>query len=134
MSERERNVVVVDRGGDSSVKWLFWGAVLGAGIALLYAPRSGEETRRSLQKRMRKLRAATEEKLDEVVSTLKTGARGGLAATSRILGDDAADDDDDDDELDSAAADAPPPSARAEVERRLSDARARRRAGGESRS
>jgi hypothetical protein len=42
-----REVVYVERGGDSSAKWLFWGAVLGAGLALLYAPRTGEETRRS---------------------------------------------------------------------------------------
>ena len=42
-----REVVYVERGGDASAKWLFWGAVLGAGLALLYAPRTGEETRRS---------------------------------------------------------------------------------------
>ena len=42
------DVVYVERGGDASAKWLFWGAVLGAGLALLYAPRSGEETRRVL--------------------------------------------------------------------------------------
>ena len=58
-------VVYVERGGDASAKWLFWGALLGAGLALLYAPRSGEETRRLVQRRLWKLRAMTEEKLDE---------------------------------------------------------------------
>jgi len=129
MTERERNVVVVDR-GDSSVKWLFWGAVLGAGIALLYAPRSGEETRRSLQKKVRKLRAATEEKLDEVVTTLKSVPRNPARGTPRVLDDE--DMFDDDEDFDAAEADAPPPSARQELERQLAATRARRRTAGES--
>src|SRR5436309_374874 len=53
-----REVVYVERGGDASAKWLFWGAVLGAGLALLYAPRSGEETRRVLQRKLWKLLAS----------------------------------------------------------------------------
>ena len=61
-----REVVYVERGGDASAKWLFWGAVLGAGLALMYAPRTGEETRRVLQRKLWKLRAVTEEKLDEL--------------------------------------------------------------------
>ena len=61
-----REVVYVERGGDSSAKWLFWGALLGAGVALLYAPSSGEETRRNLQRKLWKFRAMTEEKLDEL--------------------------------------------------------------------
>src|SRR6185503_19660338 len=28
-----REIVVVERAGDSSAKWLFWGAALGAGLA-----------------------------------------------------------------------------------------------------
>jgi len=52
-----REIVYVERAGDSSAKWLFWGAALGAGLALLYAPRSGEETRRVLQRKLWKLRA-----------------------------------------------------------------------------
>src|SRR6185436_13252328 len=64
--KQHREVVYVERGGDSSAKWLFWGALLGAGVALLYAPSSGEETRRNLQRKLWKLRAMTEEKLDEI--------------------------------------------------------------------
>src|SRR5918999_2920304 len=72
-----REVIYVDRGGDASAKWLFWGAMLGAGLALLYAPRSGEETRRSLQRTLWKLRAMTEEKLDEITQQFGAG-RGDL--------------------------------------------------------
>ena len=67
-------------GGDSSAKWLFWGALLGAGLALLYAPSSGEETRRNLQRKLWKLRAMTEEKLDEL--TQQFGGAEGFAATA----------------------------------------------------
>src|SRR5919206_1899287 len=63
--KQQREVVYVER-GDSSAKWLFWGALLGAGVALLYAPSSGEETRRNLQRKLWKFRAMTEEKLDEI--------------------------------------------------------------------
>src|SRR5919206_3447053 len=68
-----REIVYVERGGDSSAKWLFWGAMLGAGLALLYAPRSGEETRRVLQRKLWKLRAMTEEKLDELAQQFGGG-------------------------------------------------------------
>jgi len=68
-----REVVYVERGGDASAKWLFWGAVLGAGLALLYAPRSGEETRRVMQRKLWKLRAMTEEKLDELAQQFGSG-------------------------------------------------------------
>src|SRR3954471_13481294 len=75
-----REVVYVDRGEDSSVKWLFWGALLGAAVALMYAPRSGEETRRSVQRRLWKLRAMTEEKLDELTQQFGSSAREAMEA------------------------------------------------------
>ena len=123
MRHKGREVVYVQR-GDSSAKWLFWGAVLGAGLALMYAPRSGEETRRSLQRRLWKLRAMTEEKLDELAQQF--GPRDSLRGLE-------------DEEFDEEALleqrDAPParsrPSAREELERRLAEARARRRAAGD---
>lgn len=122
-------VVYVERGGDSSARWLFWGALLGAGLALLYAPRSGEETRRLLQRRLWKLRAMTEEKLDELSQQFAGRKESPL---------DLADEEDEDEEVDeepvgraSAARTAAAPSgARQELERRLADARARRRAAG----
>jgi hypothetical protein len=120
-----REVVYVERGGDSSAKWLFWGALLGAGIALLYAPRSGEETRRVLQRRLWKLRAMTEEKFDELAQQLG----GGKEAIDDLMDDD---DVDDADELPPARPrTASVASAREELERRLAESRARRRSGTE---
>ncbi len=111
----------VDR-GDSSATWLFWGAMLGAGLALMYAPRSGEETRRGLQRSLWKFRAMTEEKLDELTQQF-SGARHALA--------DDEDDELEDEEFEGGAGNGlgtgRAPSAREELERRLADARARRR-------
>ena len=114
-----REVVYVERGGDASVKWLLWGALLGGGLALLYAPRSGEETRRSLQRTLWKLRAMTEEKLDELTQQFGSAAE-------RLGVDDLDDEDDVVGDYDAPAAEAASP--RQELERRLAETRARRRA------
>jgi hypothetical protein len=126
MRHKGREVVYVQR-GDSSAKWLFWGAVLGAGLALMYAPRSGEETRRGVQRRLWKLRAMTEEKLDELAQQF-----GGPRESLRDL------DEEDFEEEELLESREPPsvrrtsaPSAREELERRLAEARARRRASGD---
>jgi YtxH-like protein len=120
-----REIVYVERGGDASAKWLFWGAVLGAGLALLYAPRTGEETRRVMQRKLWKFRAMTEEKLDDLAQQFGSGRE----ALEELA------DDDDLDEADemplrprSAGAGG---SAREELERRLAESRARRRAIGD---
>src|SRR3954451_19756748 len=106
-----REIVYVERGGDASAKWLFWGAVLGAGLALLYAPRTGEETRRVLQRKLWKLRAMTEEKLDDIAQQFGSG---------KEALDELADDDDDFDDAGEAPALRPraagAPSARDELE------------------
>lgn len=122
---RGREIVYVERGGDASAKWLFWGAVLGAGLALLYAPRTGEETRRVLQRKLWKLRAMTEEKLDDIAQQFGSG---------KDVLEDLADDDDDFDEAGDTPALRPRgsgASAREELERRLAESRARRRAVGD---
>jgi hypothetical protein len=121
-----REVVYLERSGDSSAKWLFWGALLGAGLALLYAPRSGEETRRHLQRRLWKLRAMTEEKLDELAQQFGSG-REALAD----LDEEEEEGLEEPDELPAVRPRAGGPSAREELERRLSEARARRRAVGD---
>jgi hypothetical protein len=120
-----REIVYVERGGDASAKWLFWGAALGAGLALLYAPRTGEETRRVLQRKLWKLRAMTEEKLDDIAQQFGSG---------KEALEDLADDDDFVDEAGEAPALRPRASgssAREELERRLAESRARRRAVGD---
>jgi hypothetical protein len=124
MRHKGREVVYVQR-GDSSAKWLFWGALLGAGLALLYAPRSGEETRRGLQRRLWKIRAMTEEKFDELAQQF-----GGSRESLRDLDEE---DFDEDDLFEPREQPSPRvrPSAREELERRLAEARARRRASGD---
>jgi gas vesicle protein len=120
---RQREVVYVERGGDSSAKWLFWGSLLGAGLALLYAPSSGEETRRNLQRKLWKLRAMTEEKLDEF-SQQFGGAKDSLEG---LMDDDEDEDTEGDVEDHSFQSRSVRSSPREELERRLADARARRR-------
>jgi gas vesicle protein len=58
--------VVVERHG-SDVAPFFWGLVVGAGIALLFAPRSGAETQEEIRARVRRVRDAAEDRV--------TGAR-----------------------------------------------------------
>lgn len=118
--KQHREVVYVERGGDSSAKWLFWGALLGAGVALLYAPSSGEETRRNLQRKLWKFRAMTEEKLDEITQQF-----GGAKESFQGMLEDE-EDEGEGDELPGNYGRAKP-SPREELERRLADARARRR-------
>jgi gas vesicle protein len=116
-------VVYVERGGDTSAKWLFWGALLGAGVALLYAPTSGEDTRRNLQRKLWKFRAMTEEKLDELSQQLG-GAKESLGG---LLDDEEDEFEGDDEGRGSYGRGQAASSPREELERRLADARARRR-------
>ena len=126
MRGKGREVVYVQR-ADSSAKWLFWGAVLGAGFALMYAPRSGEETRRVLQRRLWKLRAMTEEKLDELAQQF-----GGSRESLRDLEDEEFDEEELFEPREPQERGRPSGlSAREELERRLAEARARRRAAGD---
>jgi gas vesicle protein len=118
--KQRREVIYVER-GDTSAKWLFWGALIGAGVALLYAPSSGEETRRNLQRRLWRLRAMTEEKLDEITQQFG-GAKESLHDMME----------DEEDELEGEERPgvygrSAKPSPREELERRLAEARARRR-------
>lgn len=119
---QHREVVYVERGGDSSAKWLFWGALLGAGLALMYAPSSGEDTRRNLQRKLWKLRAMTEEKLDEISQQF-----GGAKDSLEGLMDEDNEEDEGDLEDRGFQGRSPKSSPREELERRLADARARRR-------
>ncbi|HEX6406332.1 MAG TPA: YtxH domain-containing protein [Gemmatimonadales bacterium] len=119
--KQQREVVYVERGGDSSAKWLFWGALLGAGVALLYAPSSGEETRRNLQRKLWKFRAMTEEKLDEITQQF-----GGAKESFQGMLEDEEDELGEEDSSDRFGRSSRP-SPREELERRLADARARRR-------
>lgn len=113
----DQRIIYVERESSSSVKALLLGALIGAGLALLYAPQTGEDTRRGIKRRLRKVRAVAEEKIDELSQRLSRG--NGSLPEEDLEGD----------ELEALAeADAVPAgSAREELERRLEQARARRR-------
>jgi gas vesicle protein len=101
--DEEREIVYVEREG-GSVRPILFGALLGLAVGLLFAPQSGEETRRQLRRRLRKARALAEEKVGELSERIS----GEWAKPSRReeRGDD----------------------VRTDLERRLAEARARRRA------
>jgi hypothetical protein len=122
----DRRVVYVERGG-SSVKALLLGALIGAGLALLYAPQSGEETRRGIRRRLRKVRALAEEKVDELGERFSGRSS---ASSEPEFPTEAMATGEEDDENDVAPEMVAPPhrgGAREELERRLEQARARRR-------
>ncbi|HUG28075.1 MAG TPA: YtxH domain-containing protein [Gemmatimonadales bacterium] len=111
----EERVLIVDQ-GRSGFGWLMIGAAIGAGLALLYAPRSGEETRQVIGRRWDDLKEEAEEKFDEFSESVQEGREKIRAKIERLV-----DADRDGDR------EARPASAREELERRLTDARARRR-------
>jgi gas vesicle protein len=57
--------IVVQREGGSSLGGFILGALLGAGVALLFAPRSGEETQREIKERAIQFRDAAEERVKD---------------------------------------------------------------------
>jgi gas vesicle protein len=65
----ERPYVVVERDG-AGVGPLFLGLALGAGLALLLAPQSGEETRRSIARRARRAQQAAQDFVEDVSETV----------------------------------------------------------------
>ncbi len=73
MSEhREPSVVVVER-SDSGLGGFLFGLAFGAGLALLLAPNTGEETRRQLKNTGRRFRAAAAEKAEDLQEALSAG-------------------------------------------------------------
>jgi gas vesicle protein len=58
-------------GGRSFAVGLLLGALVGAGLALLFAPQSGEETRRLIRRRTKRLARDAGDKLDDVKDNVK---------------------------------------------------------------
>ncbi len=83
MSDREEGpYILIDRGG-SGVGSFVLGALVGAGVALLFAPRSGEETQADLKERALKLKSSAEEHVRSAQRQLEErldGAREGVQA------------------------------------------------------
>ena len=126
-NQDDRPVVIVER--SSGLASFFWGALCGAGIALLMAPRTGEETREVLRVKGRRLRARAQGTADDLQDRFEDGyerakarvedgietARSGITDL-RTGAQDAVE-----------AGKATVHSAREELERRLTDARAARK-------
>jgi gas vesicle protein len=100
----EREVVYVER-EEPSFKPIIFGALLGLAVGVLFAPQSGEETRRLVRRRLRKVRALAEEKVGEFSERIT----GEFQRPARARREDLRDE------------------ARTDLERRLAEARARRR-------
>ena len=63
--------ILVERDSGGSFGSFCLGALVGAGLALLFAPQSGEETQDEIRVRAQKLRAAAEERMREAQLTLE---------------------------------------------------------------
>ena len=63
--------IIVERDGGGSFGSFCLGALVGAGLALLFAPQSGEETQEEIRAQAKKLRAAAEERMREAQLTLE---------------------------------------------------------------
>lgn len=64
--------VVVERRGSGVVVFL-WGALVGAGVALLLAPKSGEETQQDLREGARRFKDGAGERLTDLRGGLEDG-------------------------------------------------------------
>lgn len=62
--------IVIEKHSGGGFTTFLWGALLGAGAALLLAPRSGEETQEEIRERVRRLREAAEDQVNEVRDTV----------------------------------------------------------------
>lgn len=72
MRERDETpTFIIERDGGSSVGAFLIGALLGAGAALLLAPRSGEETQAQIRERATQLRDTAEERLREAQAQIE---------------------------------------------------------------
>jgi gas vesicle protein len=71
MSERDEvPYIVIERGGGQVGSFVL-GALLGAGIALLLAPKSGKETQDDLKEHGRRLKASAEERIRDAQKRLE---------------------------------------------------------------
>jgi len=138
----DREIIIIEEDSPSSLKWLMVGAALGAGLALLLAPESGEDTRRRIARQAGRLRRAAEDTIDDLQQRLGDAFSAGDEAVDEP-GEDGEDkgeegEEEEEEEEEAAGPGAEPPgprrsrnkgsltAAREELERRLAAARARR--------
>jgi len=64
--------IVIEREGGGGVGSFILGALVGAGLALLFAPKSGEETQEDLKAQALKLKNSAQDRLRESQANLET--------------------------------------------------------------
>ena len=73
--DAEERVVFVERdSGGGGFRWFVIGAALGAGLGILFAPRSGARTRRDLSRRLGNLKEQAEEQFESLADGIEAGA------------------------------------------------------------
>jgi len=73
MSERDQQpYVILEKRGSGLVAFL-WGSLVGASVALLLAPKTGEETQKDLREGARRLRDDLGEKLEDLRGSFEEG-------------------------------------------------------------
>ena len=129
----DRDVIVVEPDSGSSIGWLLFGAAVGAGLALLFAPASGVETRRRITRSARRLKETAADALDEIRDEFEdlTDAASDKLDEVKDAARDTVDEIEETARTVTSRRRSGTHQAREELERRLADARARRRADAE---
>jgi gas vesicle protein len=128
----DQPVVVIEKSG--GLGSFLAGAAVGAVVALLFAPLSGAETRQEIGRRARRLREAAEDRLEDLQEAVEAGYARTKASVeaglqrARVSIDERRTEARDTVQAGKAAV----RTAREELERRLDDARAQRRAAADT--